>query len=161
MGDLGRDDPRWTPAASTPLTIEITIYGWSTRCGTQLPCLSRQVEGDELLTAIRVVGSGRSYVSAPAGCLLEKSPNFTGREQDILRLVVNGATDKEIAEKLCISKHTVQSHLDRIGEKTRVPAPLRPYSTRDQIRAHKLGIEPPYAVAVGSSAPSLVGSCSP
>jgi CspA family cold shock protein len=30
MGDLGRDDPRWTPAASTPLTIEITIYGWST-----------------------------------------------------------------------------------------------------------------------------------
>jgi len=29
MGDLGRDDPRWTPAASTPLTIEITIYGWS------------------------------------------------------------------------------------------------------------------------------------
>lgn len=31
LGDLGRDDPRWTPAASTPLTIEITIYGWSTR----------------------------------------------------------------------------------------------------------------------------------
>jgi hypothetical protein len=30
MGDLGRDDPRWTPATSTPLTIEITIYGWST-----------------------------------------------------------------------------------------------------------------------------------
>jgi hypothetical protein len=29
MGDLGQDDPRWTPAASTPLTIEITIYGWS------------------------------------------------------------------------------------------------------------------------------------
>lgn len=29
MGDLGRDDPRWTPAASTPLTIGITIYGWS------------------------------------------------------------------------------------------------------------------------------------
>jgi len=80
--------------------------------------LSRQAEGDELLTAIRVVGSGRSYVSAPAGYLLEKSPHFTDREQDILRLIVNGATDREIADKLCISKHTVQSHLDRIGEKT-------------------------------------------
>jgi DNA-binding NarL/FixJ family response regulator len=80
--------------------------------------LSRQAEGEELLTAIRVVGSGRSYVSAAADSLLEKSPHFTGREQDILRLVVNGATDKEIAEKLCISKHTVQSHLDRIREKT-------------------------------------------
>ncbi|MFF4797065.1 response regulator transcription factor [Streptomyces sp. NPDC001351] len=80
--------------------------------------LSRQAEGEELLTAIRVVGSGRSYVSAPAGYLLEESPHFTDREQDILRLVVSGATDQEIADKLCISKHTVQSHLDRIGEKT-------------------------------------------
>lgn len=80
--------------------------------------LSRQAEGEELLTAIRVVGSGRSYVSAPADHLLEESPHFTDREQDILRLVVVGATDQEIADKLCISKHTVQSHLDRIGEKT-------------------------------------------
>ena len=31
MGDLGRDDRRWPPVASAPLTIEITIYGWSTR----------------------------------------------------------------------------------------------------------------------------------
>ncbi|MFF2503446.1 LuxR C-terminal-related transcriptional regulator [Streptomyces sp. NPDC058067] len=80
--------------------------------------LSRQAEGDELLTAIRVVGSGRSYVSAPAGYLREKSTHFTDREQEILRLIANGATDSEIAEKLCISKHTVQSHLDRIGGKT-------------------------------------------
>jgi hypothetical protein len=31
MGDLGRDDPRRTLAASTPLIIEITVYGWITR----------------------------------------------------------------------------------------------------------------------------------
>ncbi|CAM5257134.1 hypothetical protein STANM309S_03072 [Streptomyces tanashiensis] len=30
-GRSRRDDPRWTPAAPTPLTIEITIYGWSIR----------------------------------------------------------------------------------------------------------------------------------
>jgi hypothetical protein len=30
VGDLGRDDRRWPPVASAPLTIEITIYGWST-----------------------------------------------------------------------------------------------------------------------------------
>ncbi|MFE2424164.1 hypothetical protein [Streptomyces hokutonensis] len=30
MVDLGRDDRRWPPAASAPLTTEITIYGWST-----------------------------------------------------------------------------------------------------------------------------------
>ncbi|MEU9455923.1 response regulator transcription factor [Streptomyces sp. NPDC048277] len=80
--------------------------------------LSRQTEGEELLTAIRAVGAGRGYVSAPASQLLGQSPHFTEREQEILALVADGATDHEIAGRLSISKHTVQSHLDRIGEKT-------------------------------------------
>ncbi|WP_405592351.1 hypothetical protein [Streptomyces sp. NBC_01092] len=49
MGDLGRDDPRWTPAASTPLTIEITIYGWSKAFGGhtqgEVPNLGADNEG--------------------------------------------------------------------------------------------------------------------
>jgi DNA-binding NarL/FixJ family response regulator len=81
-------------------------------------CLSRQAEGDELLTAIRVVASGRSYVSAPVGNLLKNTPHFTEREQEILQLLANGATDREIACQLRISTNTVHSHLDRIGEKT-------------------------------------------
>ncbi|MFD9002384.1 LuxR C-terminal-related transcriptional regulator [Streptomyces sp. NPDC059582] len=79
--------------------------------------LCRQAEAHEVLTAIRTVGSGRSYVSAPASHLVRKSPHFTGREQEILRLLANGSTDHEIAAELGISKHTVQSHLDRIGGK--------------------------------------------
>ncbi|GGW24238.1 LuxR C-terminal-related transcriptional regulator [Streptomyces alanosinicus] len=79
--------------------------------------LSRQAEGEELLTAIRAVGAGHGYVSVPASHLLRRSPHFTKREQEILRLVAHGATDREIAGRLSISKHTVQSHLDRIGEK--------------------------------------------
>ncbi|MER5200655.1 response regulator transcription factor [Streptomyces sp. NPDC002755] len=80
--------------------------------------LSRQAEAHEVLTAIRTVGSGRSYVSAPASRLVGLSPHFTDREQEILRLLANGSTDHEIAAELGISKHTVHSHLDRIGEKT-------------------------------------------
>jgi DNA-binding NarL/FixJ family response regulator len=80
--------------------------------------LSREAEEEEVLTAIRLVGSGRSYVCAPASHLLVRSPRFTEREQEILRLLANGARDHEIASQLSISKHTVQSHLDRIGEKT-------------------------------------------
>ncbi|MDX2939039.1 LuxR C-terminal-related transcriptional regulator [Streptomyces ipomoeae] len=80
--------------------------------------LSRQAEPDEVLTAIRAVGAGRSYVCAPVGNLIRRSPRFTDREQEILQLLAAGATDHEIAKKLRISKHTVQSHLDRIGEKT-------------------------------------------
>jgi DNA-binding CsgD family transcriptional regulator len=44
--------------------------------------------------------------------------NLTDREVDILRLVSDGLTDKEIAQRLQISINTVRSHLDRIGEKT-------------------------------------------
>ncbi|MET7474298.1 response regulator transcription factor [Streptomyces sp. NPDC005648] len=79
--------------------------------------LSRQAEADEVLRAIRTVGSGLSYVSAPASHLVKRSPGFTEREQEILRLLANGSTDQEIAVELGISKHTVHSHLDRIGEK--------------------------------------------
>ncbi|MEV5899934.1 helix-turn-helix transcriptional regulator [Streptomyces sp. NPDC052127] len=46
------------------------------------------------------------------------SPRFTDREQEIQPLLANGSTDHEIAAALGISKHTVHSHLDRIGEKT-------------------------------------------
>ncbi|MFF1303299.1 LuxR C-terminal-related transcriptional regulator [Streptomyces sp. NPDC058307] len=80
--------------------------------------LSRQTEEDEVLTAIRAVGSGRSYVCPPASRLLPRSPRLTDREREVLRLLSHGATDHEIARRLRISKHTVQSHLDRIGEKT-------------------------------------------
>ncbi|KOV76818.1 LuxR family transcriptional regulator [Streptomyces sp. NRRL WC-3618] len=80
--------------------------------------LSRQVGGEELLAAIRAVGAGDGYVSAPASHLVGRSPRFTDREQEILCLLANGSKDHEIAAALGISKHTVQSHLDRIGEKT-------------------------------------------
>ncbi|MEU6227204.1 response regulator transcription factor [Streptomyces sp. NPDC047042] len=79
--------------------------------------VSRQAEANEVLTAIRTVGSGRGYVSAPASQLVGRSLRFTDREQEILCLLANGATDHEIATALKISKHTVHSHLDRIGEK--------------------------------------------
>ncbi|MFF4727061.1 LuxR C-terminal-related transcriptional regulator [Streptomyces mirabilis] len=90
--------------------------------------LSRQAEGEELLTAIRAVGAGHGYVSAPVSHLLRRSPRFTEREEEILGLVAHGATDHEIARRLSISKHTVQSHLDRIGEKA--GARRRPDLTR-------------------------------
>jgi DNA-binding NarL/FixJ family response regulator len=41
------------------------------------------------------------------------------REEDVLRELARGSTDREIAATLGISVRTVQSHLDRIREKTR------------------------------------------
>jgi DNA-binding NarL/FixJ family response regulator len=39
------------------------------------------------------------------------------RETDILAMIVEGATNEEIADKLCISKHTVKTHLYNIFKK--------------------------------------------
>ena len=44
----------------------------------------------------------------------EETAALTQREQDVLGLVAQGATDKEIAEALSISIHTVKSHMRNI-----------------------------------------------
>lgn len=52
----------------------------------------------------------------------EKSPdyNLTDREREILNLLVNGITKKEIAAQLGVSIHTVTTHLRRVYEKLHV-----------------------------------------
>jgi len=42
------------------------------------------------------------------------------REVDILGMIVDGATNQEIADKMCISKHTVKTHLYNIFKKINV-----------------------------------------
>lgn len=43
---------------------------------------------------------------------------LTDREMEVLRLVVGGLTDKEIAEALCMSYHTVRFHMNTLLSKT-------------------------------------------
>lgn len=47
-----------------------------------------------------------------------KGPNLSRREREVIELLVEGLTDREIGERLFISTSTVRSHLDRISEKT-------------------------------------------
>lgn len=50
----------------------------------------------------------------------EQVVSLTQREQDVLGQVAKGASDKEIAETLCISLHTVKSHMRNILSKLQV-----------------------------------------
>ena len=43
----------------------------------------------------------------------------TPREKELLILVCNGLSNKEIAEKLCISVQTVKNHVSALMEKSR------------------------------------------
>jgi DNA-binding NarL/FixJ family response regulator len=82
--------------------------------------LGHRIGEAELLTAIRVVASGRSYFTADLNgrVLPAPPPHITDREKQILRLLADGATDREIAAALNITENTVHSHLDRLRGKS-------------------------------------------
>ncbi|MBT3322672.1 MAG: response regulator transcription factor [Anaerolineae bacterium] len=46
--------------------------------------------------------------------------NLTEREQEVLRIIANGLTNKQIAEELVISENTVKGHVSNILSKLHV-----------------------------------------
>ena len=79
----------------------------------------------ELLNAVRSVAKGDGYISpAVAGALNEKAIGaaspvdlLSTREREVLLLIAEGKTNKEIATKLNLSVYTVDSHRGKIMEK--------------------------------------------
>jgi two-component system response regulator NreC len=96
----------------------------------------KQSAPSELITAIRAVIGGKSYLDPTlaekvmggyAGTIghLGQSPNdITGREQEILKLIAWGYSNKEIATRLDISVKTVEAHkgntMKKLGMTNRV-----------------------------------------
>ena len=73
----------------------------------------------------------RSPVAAPAGNPATgsaKHADLTEREIEVLRLIAQGATNREIAEALVISEGTVKNHisniLSRLGLRDRTQAAI-------------------------------------
>jgi NarL family two-component system response regulator LiaR len=93
--------------------------------------LLKNVRGSELIEAIRAVQAGESVLhpvvtrkvmdrfKAAHGELGEERAGepLTERELEVLRLAGKGMTNKEIAERLCLSVRTVQAHLGNIFSK--------------------------------------------
>lgn len=91
--------------------------------------LLKDMPSDELVQVIRL--AHRGYAQLAPG-LLEKLANvsdacpvnseaissevlsLTPREQDVLRLISNGATNREIAKKLYIAEGTVKTHITHL-----------------------------------------------
>ena len=64
------------------------------------------------------VGDDMSLFRFPDQQLLEIGPNLSHRELEIVRLIEAGLSSKEIAEKLFLSVHTVNTHRSNILEKS-------------------------------------------
>jgi two-component system response regulator NreC len=93
-------------------------------------CVLKRSMGKELVTAIQAAARGESYFSpAIAAAVLDDyrrlashpTPDevhpLTEREREILQLIAEGQTNREIADLLTLSIKTVQAHRANIMEK--------------------------------------------
>jgi two-component system nitrate/nitrite response regulator NarL len=69
---------------------------------------------DELLARVRRMVARSDLVSRQNGATPENSFDLTGREQEILALLADGRSQKQIAAELVISPKTVATHIQRI-----------------------------------------------
>jgi two-component system NarL family response regulator len=82
--------------------------------------LLKDMFGDELMDAIRAVHAGKTRIPAPVAQRLAErmgGPSLTSREMDVLRLIVDGMSNKEIGGRLFISEATVKTHINSILSK--------------------------------------------
>jgi len=80
----------------------------------------KDVGRDELTGAIRKVYAGQQWIQSSIQPILasrEERPELTPRELDVLKLLVRGLTNREIAKVLGNSENTVRNHTVRIFAK--------------------------------------------
>lgn len=75
---------------------------------------------EEVITAVRQVYAGErwipSYIAQQLADRVSRD-QLSLREIEILQLTANGMKNREIAEALCISQHTVRNHMNNVLDK--------------------------------------------
>jgi DNA-binding NarL/FixJ family response regulator len=97
--------------------------------------ITKNSSKEELFEAIQAVSEGRKYVCDELnGALLDKlshpsktsfdkesnKSNLTRRELEIVKLIAEGATSRDIAQRLCLSLKTVEAHRGNVFRKLKV-----------------------------------------
>ena len=118
--------------ALTSFTEEALI-GETLRAGA-IGYLMKNVSADQLADAVRAAAAGRSTLAPEAADALVRSvasprhqaDALTAREQEVLKLMADGLTNADIAERLVIGVATVKTHVSsiiaKLGVSTRTEA---------------------------------------
>ncbi len=79
--------------------------------------ICKDVSPDELVDAIRTVATGRKYIPDDIARILSEylgQEELTPSESNVLRMIVGGMSNKEIAFALDVSENTVKTHVSNI-----------------------------------------------
>ena len=82
--------------------------------------ICKDVSPEELVKAIRTVAARRKFIPGDIAAILSENigqEELTPAESNILRMIVGGMSNKEIAFALDISENTVKSHVSNIFDK--------------------------------------------
>lgn len=79
--------------------------------------ICKDVSPEELVDAIRTVAAGRKYIPDDIARILSENlgqEELTPAESNVLRMIVGGMSNKEIAFALDVSENTVKTHVSNI-----------------------------------------------
>lgn len=111
----------------------------------------KQIQGTDLVSAVRTVASGQSLLDPSATTKLmarlregkqqeepEALPGLTPREREILALIGEGLTNRQIGRRLYLAEKTVKNHISRLlaklGVERRIQAAVIATQAQDRQR---------------------------
>jgi DNA-binding NarL/FixJ family response regulator len=128
--------------ALTSVLEDASVVG-AVRAGA-IGYLLKDTEDDELCRAIKAAAAGQVQLSPQAAARLmrevrtpESPEALSERETEVLRLVAQGYSNKDIAEALTLSDKTVKTHVSRILGKLGLPS-----RTQAALYAVRIGLVP-------------------
>ncbi|TQJ57567.1 response regulator transcription factor [Streptomyces sp. NBC_00080] len=112
----------------------------------------KQIQGSDLVSAVRTVAAGQSLLDPSATARLmarlrqgpepepepDALPGLTDREREILALIGEGLTNRQIGQRLYLAEKTVKNHISRLlaklGVERRIQAAVIATQAQDRLR---------------------------